>query len=333
MFAMLNGRWPRPLVDEADEAAILGLVRDVVGAQEAAGLDLVTDGQVRWADPWSTVERALADGDTGDDGLLVRAWRATASLTRRPVAQVVPGPYSLARSASASAAAGREARTLELADTLASDLRALAGAGCPLAVVEEPAAVSIGEDAAERALFTTAQQRLLALAPGLHAMLAINGGSAHAAGAATIGAAPYRSFLLDLLAGPDNWYLARGLSGERGVVCAALDPGSGDAPGAEGHRGDPTPLLIWAARYAASMGGRGLDRVGLTNAGSLAGLTPAAATAKLATLARAAHLAVLSPRDAVAAGLDPRTYSRSLARPDQPRPRRGRPPSTGRTPS
>jgi hypothetical protein len=345
MFAMLNGRWPGTPVGEADEPAVDARVREAVAAQEAAGLDVVTDGQLRWTDPWTRVPRALAEGDTGDEGLLVRAWQATSALTNRHVAQVVPGPYTMGRRgdqtpvvvtpagtippATVAPAADREARTLELADALAGELRALADAGCPMTVVEEPAAVSVGIDPAERSLFVAAQQRLLALVPGLHAMLAITGGSANDTGAETIAAAPYRSFLLDLVAGPDSWYLARALPGERGIVCAAFDP----APRDGRDPGDPTPLLIWAARYAASMRGRGLDRVGLANAGSLADLSPEEATAQLARLARAARLAVMSPRQAVAAGLDPRTFSRSLARPGQPRPPRGRPPTTRRTPS
>ena len=68
---------------------------EVVGVQVAAGLDLVTDGQVRWADPGAALLRALGDGDTGADGLLVHAWRSTAALTDGVAAQSIAGPYSL----------------------------------------------------------------------------------------------------------------------------------------------------------------------------------------------------------------------------------------------
>ena len=64
-----------------------------MGVQVAAGLELVTDGQVRWADPGAARAAARsADGDTGADGLLVRAWRSTAALTDGVAAQAIAGP-------------------------------------------------------------------------------------------------------------------------------------------------------------------------------------------------------------------------------------------------
>ncbi len=319
MFAMLSGRWPRTLADgtdipaldaaaESGDPAALArwpevtdrLVAAAVHAQETAGLDLVTDGQVRWPDLGAVVLRAIEAGDIGVDGRLAHAWRSTAALTERTVAQVIPGPYSLGRRVTEGQdATARTEFTLELAERLRTQLGSLAEAGCSMVQVEEPAAVAIGDDDAERELFATAQSRLLADDPAIHTMLVIQGGSAWEAGDETILSAPYRSYLFDLIAGPDNWYLVRAVPGDRGVVCAALT-----APSAE----DQAPILDWAARYAASANGRGPDRVGLTNASPLDGLTADAAQAALTTLARAAHVAVLPPVDAVAEGLDPRTF-------------------------
>ena len=239
----------------------------------------------------------------------------------------MPGPYTLGRrGCSGFPATGeeraereeredceeraeREERTLGLAGALASELAALAAAGCPVVIVEEPAAVDIGSDPPERALFAAAQRRLLAdveAFPDLHAMLAITGGSAAEAGAAAIFAAPYRSYLFDLVAGPDNWYLVRAAPPERGIVCGAMrvEPTGGE---------DQLPLLVWAARYAASAGGRGLDRVGLANATPLGGLDPATAREALLTLGRAAGLAAMPLQRAVEAGLDPRTVGSRTA--------------------
>jgi hypothetical protein len=58
--------------------------------------------------------------------------------------------------------------------------------------------------------------------------------------------------------------------------------------------------------------------VGLANASSLADVDVPAAQASLEALTRAARLAALDPADAVAAGLDRRTFA-------QPRGRGGRP--------
>ena len=152
-------------------------------------------------------------------------------------------------------------------------------------------------------MFVAAGTRLLAAAGDLHAMLLVTGGSADGAGVATIFAPPWQSILVDLIAGPDNWRHVRGAPGDRGVVCAALTVRDDDVV-----LEDQSPQLVWAARYAASAGGRGLDRIGLAN--DLArGHAPATARRALADLATAARFAPLPLADAVEAGLDPKTIS------------------------
>jgi hypothetical protein len=331
MFAMLNGAWPRVAADgtplatiedavalgrasSADlEAAIAAAVEAVVRAQEGAGLELVTDGSVRWADPGAALLRALDAGDTGEGGMLVRSWSATAALTDRVVAQALPGPYTLGRRAGAGDGVETDrALVLGLADRLAGELRSLEAAGCALAVIDEPDSVAVGADRRERDLFADAQRRLLSATPRLHAMLAVTGGSAWDAGAETILAAPYRSYLFDLIAGPDNWHLVRAAPGDRGIVCGALRPES---------RPDQAPELVWAAKNAASSNGRGPERVGLANASPMTSLTPEAAGLALVALARAAGLAALPLDEAVAEGLDPR----AISQPGDPQPGRRRP--------
>jgi hypothetical protein len=130
-------------------------------------------------------------------------------------------------------------------------------------------------------------------------MLVIAGGSAADAGAPTILDAPYQSYLFDLIDGPDNWYLARAVPGDRGIVCGALRPES---------VADQAPELVWAARYAASSNGRGGERVGLANGTSLVGQDPGGVRRAVEALVRATRLAPLPPEQAVAEGLDPRTF-------------------------
>ena len=337
---MLHGRWPRVSASGASlaflemdvargvapvsqlEKATDDLVAEVVGVQVAAGLDLVTDGQVRWADPGAALLRAIGDGDTGADGLLVHAWRSTAALTDGVAAQSIAGPYSLGLRVHEGADAERRTEfTLELAARLAAELTALAAAGCPMVLVEEPAAVGIGTsgststDDAERALFASAQARLLADRPALHAMLVVTGGSAWPAGAPTILDAPYQSYLFDLIDGPDNWHLVRAAPGDRGIVCGA-------------HRADSvadqSPELVWAARYAASAHARGLERVGVANGASIADVAPDAIRRAAEALARASRLAPLPLDEAIAQGLDPRTIRQPF---DPPTGRRRRRPT------
>jgi hypothetical protein len=296
---MLHG--PLPGAGDGETA-----LRQAVAAQLDASLELVTEAGALLRDRDAAILGAIEGGDTGPDGLVVRTWRATADAVRAvggsgtsaAVAATITGPYTLAR----RTASGDGAM---LGSRLQGELVALAAAGCQLVVVDEPDAATIGTDDVLRDRFRAAQRALLPGDPPLHAMLAITGGSAWDAGPETILEAPYASYLLDLLAGPDNWDLARAVPGDRGIVCAALR-----APSAE----DQAPVLVWAAQYAASMRARGLGRVGLANASSLGGLSIEDAAAALAALGRAAMLAAMEPEEAIAAGLDRRTFAQPPGR-------------------
>lgn len=338
MFAMLQGAWPRVTADGVDlavletevaagradaselAAATDRLVREVLAAQAAVGMDLVTDGQVRWPDLADAVRAALYESRFEADRPLVTAWRAARDLAPDgvTVAQAIPGPYSLgylivadavARTREAGEAppsdaeqtAARVEVTARLAVALGDEIVRLVADGCSMVIVEEPAAARIGADPAERALFVNVSRRLLEGVGGAHAMLAVTGGSAHLAGGATIFAAPWKSLLVDLIAGPDNWHLVREAPGDRGIVCA------GYTVLESGLLTDQAPELVWASQYAASANGRGLDRVGLANATRLADRSPEAAAGALEQLARAARYASMPVVEAVAAGLDERT--------------------------
>ena len=338
MFAMLHGAWPRVTSEGIDlaaleaevaagradttavEAAVDRLVAEVLAAQAEGGLDLLTDGQVRWPDMTEAVRQSIFEGRFDADRPLVAAWTAAAAVAPggATVAQSMPGPYTLGMRAIADAVrrseeAGQEppppagltaARfdvTLSVAETLGGEIEALVATGCRMIVVEEPDAVAIGDNAAERRLFTNASDRLLAKAGDAHMMLAITGGSAHEAGGATIFAAPWQSILVDLIAGPDNWRLVREAPGDRGVVCGVLRVRE------DGLEVDQAPEMVWASQYAASANDRGLARVGLTNATRLADRTPDAARWAVRQLAQAAKYAAMPLVDAVDAGLDPRT--------------------------
>jgi hypothetical protein len=282
VFATLLGPLPRPpLAADATRGAILDAV---VAAQVEAGLEPVTDGG------WPLVPEDP-----------VAAWRATADRTDRAVKAIVVGPYT---------AGVRSGGSVE---GLRDVIRGLAAAGCPIVEVAEPAAVGIGPDPSEQARFGDLHDRLLEglVVPGpealvgSHLSLAITGGGADTAGAATILGPAYASLAVDLIAGPDNWRLVRSAPGDRGIVCGALSAAVGSDDGPE--------TLLWAAAYAAGSAGRGPDRVGLATASSLAALSWAVAVAKLARLGEAVRLAGL-PSDERLAAIDPRAIdSRSAA--------------------
>jgi hypothetical protein len=229
-------------------------------------------------------------------------WRMTSARTERMAKQGVVGPYS--RQVPAS---GVRAELLELAE-----------AGCPYIEVHEPAVVGLTAPTAPT--FAAAHDGLLDGLDGVHCSLVITGGNADQVGMNTLLTAPFESVAFDLIDGPENWRLVVATPGERGVVCGTVS----GRPVV-----DQKEVLLWAAEYAASTGGRGMARVGLATAGSLTHLTWEQAIRKLAVLGEAVRLAELPPNER-AARLDPRAVdirSAALGRFDpgpRPRPKRRR---------
>jgi len=298
LFSTLIGPFPRVLHDgtsldeverrvaegttDAEVASALAdeLVREVIADQESAGIDLLSDGQVRHRDLLPEAVAALHD----ESPLAwVDEWQFAAEATPRPVKQAVPGPYSLGW---IRGGRDRGKWVLSAADRLRGELRRLAALGCPVIEVHEPEAVRIGTDEHERRLFRETHERLLDGLEGAHASLVL-AGEVEPAGAETLLAAAYASFAFDLISGPDGWRVIARAPRERGIVCGVL-------PTEADRRGD-LALMVWAAHYAASTSGRGLARVGLATAGGLRHLDRTEAASKLARLAEAAGLAAGEP--------------------------------------
>jgi methionine synthase II (cobalamin-independent) len=314
MFATLAGGYPATDPGSPPDRPVDELVRAILAEQAEAGLALLTDGSLRWPDPAEAIAQVLLGTDPGrprrEAPLTVGAWRFAADAAGDiPVKQCLPGPYSLGRRF-AHCEPARADLTRAFADALALELVDLAAAGCPFIQVDEDAAVSIGPDPAEQALFRDAQARLL---DGLgrtgdrpHLSLAISGGNADRAGAETIFAAPYDSHLFDLIAGPDNWRLITTAPAERGIILGVADARSAQV--------DEPEVIVWAVAYASASRGRGEARIGIAPSGSLAGLPRGAARAKIERLGEIVRLVDLRAEEPIAASLDPRAVdSRSAA--------------------
>ena len=226
-----------------------------------------------------------------------RGLDATAALTDRAVKQALAGPYSVGPVRRCRASAARRP-TLAQADALNRALPTLAAAGCPLIEIHEPAAVA---DRRRRgragAAFEMRTAGCSTASRASHLSLAITGGNADAAGIETLLAAPYASLAVDLIAGPDNWRLVAAHAGRpRDRLRRAARPPT---------RHDGPEVLLWAAGYAASTGGRGPARVGLATASSLAALSWDAPSARWSDSARRRASRTLPP-DERRAALDPR---------------------------
>jgi 5-methyltetrahydropteroyltriglutamate--homocysteine methyltransferase len=157
---------PSAIVEAEDE-----MTRMALREQAEAGLDILTDGQIRWHDPVSHIARGLAGfriegllryfdtntyyrqpaavGSIGRERpILVEAYRfAAAAAAPRPVKGIVTGPLTLARLARDARGRDRRELTLEIASALNRELRDLEAAGAAFIQVDEPALARSPEDA------------------------------------------------------------------------------------------------------------------------------------------------------------------------------------------
>ena len=315
MFATLLGALPRPTVDEHGEPIArpgnpdLDVVDDLIGvavrAQEAAGLEPVTDG--RLGDPeFDRLAALLVSPDATERAVAaaLEAWHRTAAVATTAAKQALPGPYSIGIRTRA-AGTERAVRTAAAAEALAAIVAALADAGCPLVEIEESEAHR-ATDGHEAGLFADAHRRLEGAGGGgaIHRSLSITRGSVPAAAIDHIVELPYASIAVDLIAGPDNWYLVRRLGREQGVIAGVLSGGDVD---------EAREVMVWGAHYAGAGSGRGRQRVGLGSAGSWANLTWESALGKLDRLADAARLSAMPVGEDLAQSLDPRAVSSKRA--------------------
>ncbi len=335
MFATLAGAYPSPPASAATHPD--DPLRTILLDQLEAGFELLSDG--RGTTPGSPISPLAVRDEAG----AVSAWQAADALARglaaergeepRPVKASLLGPYTLGRLAERGRL-GRRRVTLGFAEAVAMDVAALARAGALIVQIDEPALIRLGpDDARERTLAAEAFRRLFEGVPDVHLTLAVMDGSADAAGARLFFDAPVHSYLFDLSAGADNWRLISQAPTDRGIVAGVAD--------ARVPELETKELLVWGARYAAVLNGRGLDRVGIAPSSGLQGLTHPQARAKIRALGEAARIAGLTDVTELRRSIDPRAVdlrSAALGRYDpdaeagvKRRRRARRPPAPGRT--
>ncbi|MBI1885147.1 MAG: methylcobamide--CoM methyltransferase [Chloroflexi bacterium] len=142
---------------------------EVIGEQVEAGLDLISDGQVRWEDDQTHIARRLSgfsiDGlqrylDTNtyfrqpevegavawQSPILVRDYQFAAGHSPRPVKAIITGPYTLAALSKDERYRSRRDLTLALAEALHREALALQEAGAPLIQVNDPLILGNSDD-------------------------------------------------------------------------------------------------------------------------------------------------------------------------------------------
>ncbi len=306
MLATNNGSFPwkdAGARDRGGEAAFDRVTREVIEAQARAGLDLVTDGLVRRADPVSHVAGrldgvALGEERDGFPGSGARyrvpvvaaevAWRGpilsedflfARDGTLKPVKPVLVGPYTIARVAQDTAYNDPMALAMALAIALNLELKALQAAGASWLQIDEPALLQAKEDFP---LFTRLWE---VLGRGVTATLCL-----HLEGGDIAGLYPGIARLkrlgclsLDCVVGAASLSVL-----ESAPFPATLTIGVGLVDGRSARIESPEEI---AAIVRSSSGLPPPDRIVLGTASDLGALSPGVAFAKLQSLAKARDLA------------------------------------------
>lgn len=196
---------------------------EVIDEQIEAGLDLITDGKIRWEDEQTYIARAL-DG-MAINGLIryfdsntyyrqpicegpirwtrpisVRDYTFAAEHSRKPVKGALTGPYTLARLSQNKHYPSLREFVMALAEALNREARALQGAGAAYIQFDEPAILRHKED---WDLFASAMERLT---QGLTAKLALYTYFGDVSGIyPQILSLPFQVIGLDFVQGAHNW--------------------------------------------------------------------------------------------------------------------------------
>jgi 5-methyltetrahydropteroyltriglutamate--homocysteine methyltransferase len=225
------------------KAAQDDLARAVIAEQEAAGIDVVTDGQVRWDDILTPFARNWAGFEVGgllrwfDNNTYYRRpvctgkveWRGPSSVdafrfaascaTSSTVKAVIPGPVSFAHLSVDEHYADHEAFVLDIASVLAQEAAELEAAGATVIQIDEPALLGAPED------LGTARRALALIAEGLsevETVLATYFGDAKRLGEELFDL-PVDGFAFDLVSGPENLELIRNAPRDKKIQAGIVD--------------------------------------------------------------------------------------------------------------
>jgi 5-methyltetrahydropteroyltriglutamate--homocysteine methyltransferase len=231
--------------DDDVRAAQDGLVREVIDEQVAAGVDLVTDGQVRWDDALTRFADGLENvsvsgllryfdnntyfrqpvvkGPIERTGpVLVEEFRFAASVSPVPVKAVLPGPYTFAALSRDESGGGPHDLLARLAAVLNAEARDLAAAGATVIQFDEPALARVpGQPPGDLDRFAAVAGRLL---DGVEATTVL---ATYFGDVAPLGPGlfrlPFDVFGLDLVAGPSGADLLSALPEGRGLQAGVVD--------------------------------------------------------------------------------------------------------------
>ena len=228
----------------AEELAVAAdrVTVEVIGEQERAGVDVITDGQIRWQDPVTYIAGKLKGYEIGgliryfdtntfyrqpeatarvawQEPILVRDYafaRDHASATVKPV---VTGPYTIAKLSLPGVYADLKSLVMDTARALNAEMKALAATDAPHIQVDEPAIVwHRYKDDWE--IFREAMDVLM---DGVGATTLLRTDFGDAVGLPDFFALPFQGFGLDMVHGRQNVSLVPELPDDRDLVLGIID--------------------------------------------------------------------------------------------------------------
>ena len=196
---------------------------EVIQQQAEAGLDLVTDGEIRWDDGQTYLAQGIEgfslngliryfDTNTYYRHPVAQAkleWRGPITIqdymfavqrSPKPVKAIITGPYTMARLSQHGCYADLRSLALDLAIILNQEVLALQEAGAPLIQFDEPAIVKWPQD------LPLLQETSQIVTQGLTTKTAVYTWFRDIAGLAPdLFRLPFQIFGLDFVWGPKNW--------------------------------------------------------------------------------------------------------------------------------
>jgi 5-methyltetrahydropteroyltriglutamate--homocysteine methyltransferase len=219
----INKRDRGELTNEDLERVYDEVTVEVIQEQIDAGLDIITDGQVRWDDDQTYVMRGLKGVEIGsleryldtntyyrqpeivgaigwEKPVLVRDFKFARENSSKPVKTIIPGPYTIASLSVDKHYNNREKLVLAIAEALRSEVKALVDAGAEHIQVNDPVILRSGSEA------PIAVKALTSMLDGISAETGVytwfGGASAVLPGLLDT---PVDVIGLDFISGPDNW--------------------------------------------------------------------------------------------------------------------------------
>ena len=156
-------KWQKKEFTEVQlEATFQEITAAVIQEQEQAGLDLLTDGQIRWEDLVTPIAKRLEGFEINGlerwfnnnvyyrrpvlhkapkrkGPILVEDYRFASRCTKKPVKAILPGPYTFMRMSEDRHYKAQRPFALKMAEILNAEALELARAGAPFIQFDEPA--------------------------------------------------------------------------------------------------------------------------------------------------------------------------------------------------